>query len=318
MLTIQDVKNAQQRLEPYIYKTPLIRMNNLDKFLNCQVYVKAENMQLTNSFKIRGALNTALQLEPEKLKNGIVTASSGNHGRGVAYAAKMLGVKATVFIPEHAPLIKQEAIKELGADVILCEKAKRFILAEKFSKDHDCCLIHPFDNYNVMAGQGTAALEILDELPDADVIMTPVGGGGLISGIATAAKGIKPDIKIYGCEPEQFQRYTVSLKAGKPTEIPMGNSIADGIQTMKPGEKTFPIVQKLVDKVFAVNEEYIYKGMKLLLSYGKVLAEPSSSISIGAIQQGLCSFNKEQKVVFLLSGGNVDLSLISKIDKIEL
>lgn len=318
MLTVQDVKNAQQRLAPYIYKTPLIRMNNLDKYLNCQVYVKAECMQLTNSFKIRGALNTALQLSPEELKNGVVTASSGNHGRGVAYAAKMLGVKATIFIPEHAPMIKQKAIKELGADVILCDKAKRFILAEEFSKKNNCCLIHPFNNYNVMAGQGTAALEILEELPDADAILTPIGGGGLISGVATGAKGVKPEIKIYGCEPQQFPRYTVSLKAGKVTQIPMGDSIADGIQSLAPGDKTFPIVQKLVDKVFDVDEEYIYKGMKLLLAYGKVLAEPSSSISMGAVLQGLCSFNKDQKVVFLLSGGNVDLSLISKIDKIQL
>ncbi|MEA5093258.1 L-threonine dehydratase catabolic TdcB [bioreactor metagenome] len=318
MLTINEVKEAQKRLAPYVYKTPLIRLRNLDSYLNCKVYVKAECMQLTNSFKIRGALNKVLQLTPEELKNGIVTASSGNHGRGVAYAAKMLGVKATVVIPDHAPKVKQEAIKALGAEVILCDKAKRFDIAESISKEQQCCYIHPFNDYDVMAGQGTAALEILEELPEADAILTPIGGGGLISGIATGAKGVKPNIKIYGCEPAQFPRYTVSLAAGKVIKIPMGDSIADGIQSLAPEDKTFPIVQALVDRVFAVDEEYIYKGMKLLLNYGKVLAEPSSSISMGAVMQGLCRFKPEDKVVFLLSGGNVDLSLISKLDKIKL
>lgn len=318
MLSIKEVKEAKKRLAPYVYKTPLIRLRNLDSYLNCQVYVKAECMQLTNSFKIRGALNKALQLKPEELKNGIVTASSGNHGRGVAYAAKLLGTKATIVIPNDAPKVKREAIKALGAKVILCERAKRFEIAENISKEQSCCYIHPFNDYDVMAGQGTAALEILEELPDADVIFTPIGGGGLISGISTGAKGVKQTIKIYGCEPAQFPRYTISLAAGKVTKIPLGYSIADGIQSLAPGDKTFPIVQSLVDRVFAVEEEGIYKGMKLLLNYGKVLAEPSSSISMGAVIQGLCRFEPKDKVVFLLSGGNVDLSLISKLDAIEL
>jgi threonine dehydratase len=318
MLNLAMIKEAQKRLTPYVYQTPLIRLRNLDSYLGCQVYVKAECMQLTNSFKIRGALNKALQLTPAQLQNGIVTASSGNHGKGVAYAAKLLGVKATVVIPTHAPKIKLEAIRDLGAETILCEKSQRFIIAKRLSEERNCCYIPPFDDYDVMAGQGTAALEILAQLPEAKAILVPLGGGGLISGIATAAKGLKPDIKIYGCEPREFNRYTVSLAAGKPTLIPLGNSIADGIQTMKPGEKNFPIVQKMVDQVIAVEEENIYKGMKLLLAYGKVLAEPTSSIGMGAVLQGAVKFQPQDKVVYFLSGGNVDLSLIQKIDQVKL
>lgn len=318
MLTLEDVKKAQKRLAPYVYQTPVIRLRNLDAYLGCEVYVKAECMQLTNSFKIRGALNKALQLSPEQLKNGIVTASSGNHGKGVAYAGKMLGVPVTVVIPEHAPQVKLDAVKDLGAEVVRCEKSKRFDIAMNISKERNCCYIHPFDDYDVMAGQGTAALEIMEQLPETTAIVSPVGGGGLISGLVTAAKGVNPAVKVYGCEPEQFNRYTVSIAKGEPTLIPMGDSIADGIMTMKPGIKNFPLVRDQVDQIVAVDEEHIYKGMKLLLAYGKVLAEPTSSIGMAAILQGLLKFQATDKVVFLLSGGNVDLSLIQKIDAVKL
>ncbi len=316
-LTLADVQKAQARLAPYIYKTPLLRLENLDSYLGCQVYAKAECMQLTNSFKIRGALNKALQLTPEELKNGIVTASSGNHGKGVAYAGKMLGVPVTVVIPEHAPQVKLDAVAALGAEVIRCEKSKRFDIAMNLSKERKSCYIPPFDDYDVMAGQGTAALEILEELPDLTALVSPVGGGGLISGLAVGAKGLSPKVKVYGCEPEEFNRYTVSLKVGEPTLIPAGDSIADGIMTMKPGIKNFPLVRDMVDQIVPVQEEYIYKGMKLLLAYGKILAEPTSSIGMAAVLQGLLKFKPEDKVVFFLSGGNVDLSLVAQIDKVE-
>ena len=259
-----------------------------------------------------------MQLTPQQLQNGIVTASSGNHGKGVAYAAKLLGVKATVVIPDHAPKVKLAAIKELGAETILCEKSQRFAIAKRLSEERGCCYIPPFDDYDVMAGQGTAALEIMEQLPEAEAILLPLGGGGLISGVATAAKSLNPAIKILGCEPSEFNRYTVSLAAGQPTLIPPGHSIADGIQTMKPGEKNFPIVQQLVDQVLAIREEYIYKGMKLLLAYGKILAEPTSSIGLGAVLQGEVKFKPQDKVVFFLSGGNVDFSLLQEIDQVQL
>lgn len=313
MLSLENIFQAKNRLAPYVYHTPLIRLRSLDAILHCQVYVKAECMQLTHSFKIRGALNKALQLTPEDLQNGVVTASSGNHGRGVAYAAKMLGTKATVVIPDHAPAIKVKAVQDLGAEVIRCEKPKRFAIAEKLRDEKGLCYIPPFDDYDVMAGQGTIALEILEDLPDPDAVLVPLGGGGLTSGIATAMKGIHPSTKVYACEPSRIPRFSVSIKAGKPVAVPLQDTIADGIATLRPGDKTLPIVKEKVDQILDIPEEALLPAMKLLLTEGKVLAEPSSSIGIAAVQSGKIKFNPSDKVVFVLSGGNVDMKLLQAL-----
>ena len=177
MLTLSDIYEAQKRLSPYVFRTPVIRLKTLDEALHCKVYVKAENMQKINAFKIRGALNKALQLSPEMLKNGIVTASSGNHGRGVAFAGKLLGVPVTVVMPEHAPEVKKVAIKALGAEIVLCEKSQRFVIAERITKEKGACFIHPFDDLTVATGQGTIAMEIFKELPLVEYILVPIGGG---------------------------------------------------------------------------------------------------------------------------------------------
>lgn len=313
MLSLQTIKEAQERLRPYVFRTPVIRLENLDEILGCQVYVKAENMQRINAFKIRGALNKALQLAPETLKNGIVTASSGNHGRGVAFAGKLLGVPVTVVMPEHAPQVKKDAIRALGAKIVLCEKSQRFAIADRIVQEQKSCFIHPFDDYDVMAGQGTAGLEIMEQLPEVDTLVVPMGGGGLISGVATAVKETKPSVKIVGCEPALCNRFTVSLAAGTPTLIKAGDTIADGTATAKPGEKTFPIVQKRVDQVAEVDDAFIAKAVKLLLLSGKILAEPSSAMTLGAVLQGKVHFRREDRVVFFLSGGNADFALIDKI-----
>ena len=212
MLSLEEIFQARNRLAPYVYHTPLLHLHALDPLLGCQVYVKAECMQLTHSFKIRGALNRILQLTPEERARGVVTASSGNHGRGVAYAAKMLGIKATVVIPDHAPAVKIQAVRNLGAEVILCDKPKRFAIAEKLRDEKGLCYIPPFNDYAVMAGQGTIALEIFQDLADPAAVLVPLGGGGLTSGIATAIKGIRPETRVYACEPARIPRFTVSLK----------------------------------------------------------------------------------------------------------
>ena len=297
MLSLEQIFRARNRLVPYIYRTPLLRLKALDPVLGCQVYVKAECMQLTHSFKIRGALNRILQLTPEERARGVVTASSGNHGRGVAYAAKMLGIKATVVIPDHAPAIKIQAVRNLGAEVILCDKPKRFAIAERLRDEKGLCYVPPFNDYDVMAGQGSIAL----------------GGGGLTSGIATAIKGIHPETKVYACEPARIPRFTASLRAGRPTAVSQVDTIADGVATLCPGNLTYPIVRDKVDQVLDVPEEALLPAMKLLLTEGKVLAEPSSTISLAAIQSGKIHFKPEDKVVFVLSGGNVDLSLVQKL-----
>lgn len=313
MLSLEKIFQARNRLAPYVYHTPLLHLHALDPLLGCQVYVKAECMQLTHSFKIRGALNRILQLTPEERARGVVTASSGNHGRGVAYAAKMLGIQATVVIPDHAPAVKIQAVRDLGAEVILCDKPKRFAIAEKLRDEKGLCYIPPFNDYEVMAGQGTIALEILEDLPDPSAVLIPLGGGGLTSGIATAIKGIRPETRVYACEPARIPRFTVSLKEGKPTAVPQLDTIADGVATLCPGDKTLPIVHDKVDQVIDVPEEALLPAMKLLLTEGKVLAEPSSTIGLSAIQSGKLTFRPEDKVVFVLSGGNVDFSLVQKL-----
>ena len=310
MLTLESIFQAQNRLRPYVLHTPLLRLPSLDALLGCQAYVKAECMQLTHSFKIRGALNRILQLTPEERAKGVVTASSGNHGRGVAYGAKMLGIQATVVIPEHAPAIKIQAVRDLGANVILCEKSQRFAIAERMRDEQGLCYVPPFNDYDVMAGQGTIALEIFEDLPDPDGVVVPLGGGGLTSGIATAVKGIRPETRVVACEPDRIPRFTVILKEGRPIEVPQADTIADGVATLCPGDKTFPLVRDKVDQVIDVPEDALLPAMKLLLTEGKVLAEPSSTIGLAAIQSGKLAFKPEDKVVFILSGGNVDFSLV--------
>ena len=225
----------------------------------------------------------------------------------------MLGIKATVVIPDHAPEVKVQAVKDLGAKVIRCPKSERFAIAERISAEEGSCYVPPFDDYNVMAGQGTIALEILEDLPDPDAVLVPIGGGGLTSGVATGIKGIRPQTKVYACEPARIPRFSVSLKEGKPVTVPLQDTIADGIATLRPGDKTLPIVRDKVDKVLDVPEEALLPAMKLLLTEGKVLAEPTSSIGIAAIQSGLISFKPEDKVVFILSGGNMDMSLVASL-----
>lgn len=319
MLTMEMIQQAQERIAPYMFKTPLIHLNNLDEYLGCQVYVKMEPMQKTNSFKVRGAVNRMLTIKKEAIKNGVITASSGNHGKATAFAAKQLGVKATVVVPDNTPKIKVEGIISFGAEIIFSVPSERITLAQKLSSENDWCYIPPYDDYEIMAGQGTAGLEIMEQLPDADYIIVPIGGGGLISGISTAAKGTNPNIKIIGVEPALVARYTESFAAGHPVTLsPDSNSVADGLQSLRPGERNYPIVQKNVDKIVTVDEEYILKATKLLLTQGKILAEISSCTTLGAVLQGQISFKPEEKVVFFLSGGNIGMDQFSKFDKISI
>jgi len=313
MVTLEDIENAKKRIEPYIFETPLIHLEGLDELLNCQVYVKAECMQKTNSFKIRGALNKMLSMKAEDLKNGVVAASSGNHGKGVAFAAKLLGVKATIVIPDNAPQIKVDGIRELGAEVVQCKLSQRHVIAKELSEKYGYTNIHPYDDYEIIAGQGTAGLEIMKQLPDVDFVVVPIGGGGLISGIATAVKSIRPETKVIGAEPAVLSRYAKSRASGERVLLEEQKSLADALLTLQPGEKNFPISQKYVDDVVGVDEEYILLGEKVLLMEGKILAEPSSSIGIAATLQGKLKFSKNDKVCFLISGGNVGLSQISKL-----
>ncbi len=313
MLTVEKIQAAKIKLAPYIYQTPVVRLHGLDDLLNCNVSIKAENMQKTNSFKLRGALNKLLSMPLEQLQQGVVAASSGNHGKGVAFAAKLLNIPATIVLPETAPSIKVDGIRALGANVVQCKLAERHLITEALSLEHGYAIIHPYDDYDIMAGQGTVALEILEQLPQVNAIVVPIGGGGLISGVATAIKALAPHVKIIGAEPAVVSRYSESIKSGERLLLKEQKSLADALLTLQPGERNFPIVQKLVDDIVRVDEASIESGMKTLLEAGKILAEPSSAIGIGAALQGHLPISKNDDVCFLISGGNVGLNQLQHL-----
>ena len=319
MLTLEMIHGAKERIAPYIYETPLLRLPVLDGVLGCQVYVKCENMQKTNAFKLRGAMNRLLTLPEEELKKGVVTASSGNHGKATAYAAHLLGVPACVVLPDTAPKVKVEGIRGYGAEVVFSTPAARYAVAAEQAEKKGYTLISPFDDYELMAGQGTAGLEIMAQLPEVDTVVVPIGGGGLIGGVSTAIKETDPDIRVIGVEPTNVCRYTKSMAAGERVKLPDdSHSVADGTQTLCPGERNFPIVCRNVDEIVTVDEEYILKATKLLLTQGKILAEITSAQVIGAALQGKIQFTPGEKVVFLLSGGNIGMDQFKKFEDVEL
>lgn len=316
-VTIKEIWEARDRIAPYIVQTPLLRLPGLDEYLGCEVYAKAECMQITGAFKLRGAMNKALTLTPEQLTKGIVAASSGNHGKGIAYAAKMLGTKATIVVPDTAAKVKVEAIRALGAEIVQCPVSERFQVAEAIRSERGATLIPPFNDEFVMAGQGTAGLEIMEQCPELDIVVVPVSGGGLIGGVSTAIKAVSPCTRVYGAEPAVLPRYSKSLQAGKLVKVEPGKSIADALVAQMPGEICFPYVAANTDGFAAVDDEYLLKGWKLLLLEGKILCEPSSAIGIGAVLQGLLPVQKGEKVCFLISGGSVALEQLDVLKEVK-
>lgn len=316
-MNIETIRLAKERINGHVTLTPLLRLQNLDPYLGCQVYVKAECMQTTGSFKLRGAMNKALSLTDEEIEKGIAAASSGNHGRGVAYAAKLLGTHATIVMPDTATKAKVEAIQKLGAETVFCKVEERFAVANGICKHEGATSIPPFNDEDIMAGQGTLGLEIMEQCPELNKVIVPLSGGGLLSGVSTAIKETNPDVKVYGAEPAAVPRYSESLKAGKPVTIESKKSIADALVAVTPGEKCFPYIAANVDQVAAVEDTYILKAMKLLLMEGKLLAEPSSCIGMGAVLQGLIDVSPEDKVCFVISGGNVGYEQLKILDEVK-
>ena len=316
-LTIDTIREAYERISPYIAKTPLLRLQSLDPFLGCEVYVKAECMQITGAFKLRGALNKMLSLPSSRLAGGVVAASSGNHGRAVAYCAKQLGIPALIVMPATAPAIKIDNIRSLGAEIVLCDASERFQMAERICAERSAIMIPPYNDEAIMAGQGTAGIEIIEQCPSIDAVITPVSGGGLLSGVATAIKSLAPHVKVYGAEPAALPRYSTSLAAGRPITVEWHASVADALVSNTPGSICFPQVQKYADGVVAVDDAFLLRGMKLLLTEGKILAEPSSCIVLGSVLQGSIEVSPDEKVCFLLSGGNVGIDQLDNLHEIE-
>ncbi|MDP3760493.1 MAG: threonine/serine dehydratase [Ramlibacter sp.] len=316
--TIQDIRDAQQRLKPHIKHTPLLRAEKIEKAVGCQLYLKPETLQITGAFKIRGALNKALSLPREEIANGLIATSSGNHAQGIAYAARMLGVKAIIVVPVTTPKIKIENTKALGAEVILFDgdTAARWKRVCEIAEENRYAAVHGFEDPLVMAGQGTIGCEILEDLQDVDTVIVPMGGGGLISGIATAIKETNPGVRVIGAEPALTPKYFHSRINKERTSLPLKNTIADGLRISVPGQNPWPIIEKYVDEIVLVEDEHIIAGMRTLAKDAKLIAEPAASIGIGALLAGAIKVKPDEKVCAVLTGGNWDLCDLADIYKL--
>lgn len=312
MLRLYNFVEARERLGTVIRKTKLIHSTVFSEETGNEVYIKPENLQKTGSFKIRGAYNKTAKLSEEEKSKGVIASSAGNHAQGVALAAKKLGIEAVIVMPKYTPLIKVEATKSYGAKVVLSGETydDAYKKALELQNQNGYTFVHPFNDEDVIEGQGTIALEVLEELPDADVILVPLGGGGLISGIATAAKLKNPQIKIIGVEPEGAASATQALNNGKVVELKQSNTIADGAAVKKIGDITFEYIKEYVDEIVTVSDYDLMREFLILVEKHKIVAENAAILSIA----GLKKINeKNKKIISILSGGNIDVLTISSM-----
>ena len=291
MLDLKHFQEAKKRVDEVIIPTPLIYSEAFSKECKNQVYIKPENLQRTGAFKIRGAYNKIVKMDDEAKAKGLIASSAGNHAQGVAYAASKLGVKATIVMPKHTPLIKVEATEAHGAEVVLAGEVydEAYQKACDLQKEHGYTFVHPFNDEDVIEGQGTIALEILDELPEADIILVPIGGGGLISGIACAAKQIKPTIKIIGVEPEGAASALAAINEDQVVALKEANTIADGTAVKEIGDMTFDYIKEYVDGIITVSDYELMDAFLLLVEKHKLVAENSGILSLAALNI-LCRF----------------------------
>lgn len=306
------IEQAHERIKPYIHRTPVLTSKSIDEVTGCHVYLKCENFQKIGAFKARGAMNAALALDEEERVKGLATHSSGNHAQALARAAKILDVKSYIVMPRTAPEIKKRGVRGYGGEIFECEPnlaSRESTLAEVIKKT-GAAEIHPFNNYEVMVGQATAAKELFADVRELDVIMAPVGGGGLLSGTALATKFFSPKTKVIAGEPTGSDDAYRSLKSGK-IEPAQSQSVADGLLTTL-GDKTFPIIKELVSEVITATDEEIIAAMRLVWERVKIVIEPSCAVPLAALIKEKERF-KGQRVGIILSGGNVDLEKVLKL-----
>lgn len=312
MLTLDKIYHAAHILKEVIRPTELIKTSRMCK--DCNLYIKAENLQVTGSFKVRGAYYKISQLSDEEKKKGVIACSAGNHAQGVALAAQRSGIKAKICIPDGAPISKVEATKSYGADVCLVEGVydDAYEKAVSLVKETGGTFIHPFDDELVIAGQGSIGLEIIDQLPDVDAVVVPTGGGGLISGVAFALKSLDPKIKVYGVQAEGAPSMINSIKNNKIKTLPNVHTIADGIAVKTPGDTTFELCRKYVDEIVTVSDDEVSTAILELIEREKLIAEGAGATSVAAVM-----FNKipvqGKNVVCLVSGGNIDVTILSRV-----
>ncbi len=309
---LTDVRKASERLRKVLLPTNLISSVFFSQEYNCEVYIKPENLQRTGSFKIRGAYNKISCLSKEDAARGIIAASAGNHAQGCALSAKMGGVKATIVMPNVTPLLKVEATKSYGADVVIAGDVfdESYEKAVQLAEENGYTFIHPFDDYEVICGQGTIALEALAELPDADEILVPIGGGGLAAGIAMAAKAIKPGIKVIGIEPVGAMSMKKSIELGRPSTLESIKTCAEGVAVRRPGDLTYALCAQYLDDIISVSEKDIMEAFLLTLEKQKLVAETAGVIPLAAVKKRAA---KGKKIICPISGGNIDMVTISSI-----
>jgi threonine dehydratase len=308
----ESVRSAAAALSPVLKPTPLVHSDFYSEEYGCDVYIKPEHLQRTGSFKLRGAYNKIASLTDDELKKGVICASAGNHAQGVAYAARERGVKATIVMPSITPLIKVDGARSLGAEVVLFgdnyddSYNKAVSLAEETGK----VFVHAFDDYEVICGQGTIGLEVLEELPDADEIIVPIGGGGLIAGISLIVKAINPNCKVIGAVPQGAMSMKISLEEGRVNRLAAVHTAAEGVAVRQPGDLTFEICRKYVDEIITVSEKDIMENVLLVMEKHKFVAETAGVIPLAGLKKRAAA---GKKIVCLISGGNIDTVTISSI-----
>ncbi len=314
MIPLDTIQSAAELIRDKIIRTPLIYSPSLSRRFDANIFLKMENLQTTGSFKIRGATYKLLSINKSGVVSSVVAASAGNHAQGVALAAKNAGLASTIVMPEWSSISKQEATRGYGGEVICFGQN----IGESLSRaqelaDEEKLFIHPFDDPDIIAGQGTIGLEIFEELNDADMILVPIGGGGLISGIASALKAVRPGIKIIGVQAAACPSAQASLRKGKPVRVTSRQSIADGISVKQIGNHNFEIIKELVDDVVLVEEEEIAAAMLMLLEQKKILAEGSGAVGLAALVNESVKVPSKANIILLISGGNVDSPLLGRI-----
>ena len=314
MLTLDKVYHAAYVLKDVVRKTALIASPKINP--DCKLYLKTENLQVTGSFKVRGAGYKISRLSPEEKARGVIACSAGNHAQGVALAAQKYGIKSVICLPDGAPISKVEATKSYGAEVVMVPGVydDAYRRALELRDEMGYTFVHPFDDEDVIAGQGTIALEILDELDDIDAVVVPIGGGGLISGVAFALKQLKPDIKVYGVQSAGAPSMYNSVKNGKKERLDSVSTIADGIAVKEPGDNTYELVSKYVDDIVTVTEGEISSAILALIEQHKLIAEGAGAVAVAAVMFDKVPV-KGKKVVALVSGGNIDVTILSRVIK---
>ena len=315
MVTLQDVRDARARIAGQVVLTPCTPSETFGEMFGGHAWFKFENLQRTGSFKERGALNRMLLLSQDERRRGVIAASAGNHAQGVAYHASRLGVPATIVMPERTPLVKVSATERYGARVVLHGSVYDEAMAEalRIMEREGQTLIHPFDDPAVIAGQGTIGLELLEQVPEADVVVVGVGGGGIISGIALAMKELRPEVRVVGVESAVLPAALRAREAGRPVVIPPADTIAEGIAVRRIGDVTFRHMERYVDELVTVSEEEIAAGVLLLLEREKTVAEAACATTVAAVVNGHVGGLEGKNVVMVLSGGNIDVTLMSRI-----